>query len=344
MSAVTSALVREDVLVADIDLWKVTTKEKLAGALAAAIYSDIARPRDRAMERALAPFRGLRITPTVTVDPNTGAISFRFNTGAANQDIDQTLERLLELPAELAAEQGKPAVLVFDEFQEVSRIDKDLTKLMRSVFQQQADVSHIYLGSKRHLMEEIFGNADEPFWRSAKQVELGPIPKAPFGDFITKRFADTGKDIEKAVVDRVLQSTGGHPYATQRLCYEIWQRTDAGWAATEEEYGAAFESVLNSEDARFALIWDESAGAQKQMLEALAKDPGRPLRQDYRDRHSLPSAGTVQRAVGALRQRELIGNGNSEPFRVIEPFFAEWLLQNVVGSAVEPDDEESTAA
>ena len=61
-----------------------------------------------------------------------------------------------------------------DEFQEVVEIDPHLPNLMRAVFQQQPEVAHVYLGSKRHVMERIFNDENEPFWRSAKTIELGP--------------------------------------------------------------------------------------------------------------------------------------------------------------------------
>ena len=245
ISAAMRQLIRNDVLVADIDLWKIPTKEKLAEALASAIYTDIARLRDRAAEKAASLFRGLRITPTMTIDPETGGLTFSFSSTAAQPDIDATIERLLELPAELGAEQGKPVVLVLDEFQEVGKIGADLTKLMRSVFQHQSEVSHIYLGSRKHLMEEIFNDEQEPFWRSAKQMELGPIPHDEFSRFVTQRFADTGKKIEKAVVDEVLDETDGHPYATQRLCYEVWQATEHGESAGQPSLRPPFKPSWN---------------------------------------------------------------------------------------------------
>jgi hypothetical protein len=330
VAAVMRELVGQGVLVADIDLWKVPNKEKLAEALAAAIYSDIARLRDRAVEKALAPFRGLRITPTMTIDPDSGRISFKFAAGAEPQDIDATIERLLELPAELAADQGKIAVLVLDEFQEVKGIGNDLTRLMRSVFQLQPNVAHIYLGSKRHLMEEIFNNEDEPFWKSAKQVQLGPIPAGPFSDFIRSRFSESGKGIERGVVQKVVETTGGHPYATQRLCYEIWQRTSPRASAGEDEYGLAFQSVLNAEDSHFGLVWEDSSKAQQLLLLALATAPGRPFTQSYRTTHSLPAASSVQRAIEGLTNRELIQRDRDGVYRIMEPFLAEWLRQNVV--------------
>ena len=58
------------------------TKEKLAEKLAKAIHEGIASPLYRARERALGVFRGLRITPTVTIDPEDSSVSFGFEPDA----------------------------------------------------------------------------------------------------------------------------------------------------------------------------------------------------------------------------------------------------------------------
>ena len=160
-------------LVAEVNLWFTPTKERLAGRLAREV-ADILGLAGKAREIARA-FAGLRITPTITIDPNDGSLSFSFAAGHASQDVDDTIEHLLRMLAETAVGRKRPVVLIMDEFQEIAEIDPGLTKLLRSVFQEQPEVSHVYLGSKRHLMERIFNDANEPFWRSAKRVELGPI-------------------------------------------------------------------------------------------------------------------------------------------------------------------------
>ena len=78
--------------------------------------------------------------------------------------------------------------LVFDEFQEMVRIDPTLIALMRSVFQEQPEVSHVCAGSGRHLTRQIFSDENDPFWRSAKQVELGVIHPQVLGAFIAEPF------------------------------------------------------------------------------------------------------------------------------------------------------------
>ena len=263
-------LVRADVLVGQVNLMRTPTKEKLAEKLAGVVYEDIAGPLTRARDFGARLFRGLRITPTMTVDPEDGSLSFSFAAG------------------------------------------------------HQPEVAHFYLGSKRHMMQRIYNDEQEPFWRSAKKVELGPIAPEPFAVFITQRFAATGRRIAPEVVDRVLVTTGGHPYATQELCYFLWEETPGRQAATPARLDVALAKVLRSEHTHFSLLWDRAASAQKVVLQALAREPGRPLSQDYGRRHRLPSASSTQKALEALERDELVGRDHGRAW-IAEPFLAEWI-------------------
>ena len=113
----------EQVLVAQVDLMTTPTKESLAAALAKSIYEQIASPLERVRERALAPFRGLRMQPVINVNPEDGNFSFSFAIAQRPAEIDATLERLFELPAELSSVRGRRVALVMDEFQEIVDID-----------------------------------------------------------------------------------------------------------------------------------------------------------------------------------------------------------------------------
>src|SRR4051812_27350955 len=61
-------------LVAYCDLMRTPTKERLASALARTIYTDIASPVGHAFERAADLFRGLRVRPSIEVDPEDGSL------------------------------------------------------------------------------------------------------------------------------------------------------------------------------------------------------------------------------------------------------------------------------
>jgi hypothetical protein len=322
---VAEELAKEDVLVAQVDLMRTPTKDQLAAKLAKTIHDELATRLWNARER-LKVFAGLRLNPTITVNPNDGSVSFRFDARAAAEDIDATLEELLTMIGRIATDRGRRVVLVLDEFQEVVDIDPALIKLMRSVFQEQPDVAHIYLGSKRHMMRRIFNDENEPFWRSAKQTELDVIPPDLFSPYALAKFVETGKKLRPDACARALELTGGHPYATQELLYFLWEATPAGMAAEVATIDAALDATLRSEHSHFSLIWDGVPGAQKRVLQALAQEqPGRPLSSDYQRRHSLPATPTVQTALNALERAELVGRLRRGEYRIAEPFLTEWI-------------------
>jgi hypothetical protein len=322
-------LLAQDVLVAHVDLMAAATKERLAEKLAKTIYDDLASRLDRARDWALGLFRGLRITPRVTVDPADGSLAFGFEAGHAPPDVDATLERLFELPGELGAERGRRVALVLDEFQEVVELDPHLPKLMRSAFQQQPEVAHVYLGSKRHMMERIFNDENEPFWRSAKQMELSVIASQLFVSYLEARFRETGKTIEGRAAERILELTGGHPYATQELGYFTWEQTPPGGTAAPGHVEAGLAGVLRSEHAHFSLVWERASRTQRLVLTALAAEPGRPYTGDYRRRYRLPAATNVQKALTALTQQELVAKSGRGDYAIAEPFLGEWIRRTL---------------
>jgi len=319
---------RRKTLVGYCDLMMTPTKERLAAALAKTIYSDIASPVGQAFERAADLFRSLRVRPTIEVDPSDGSLRFSFQVGRRRTDIDDTIERLLELLGELAAERKRRVVIVFDEFQEIIALDKRFPNLLRAVFQAQPEVSHVYLGSKRHLLERIFNDRNEPFWRSAKQLEIGPIAPATFAPFLSDRFAATGKGIADDALQLLLEVTAGHPYGTQELAYFVWELVPAGGEASATDIEDAVARVVRSEHNHFAQLWDDAPRAQRLMLLALADEPTRSVYSaDYHERHELPATPTLQTALAALVRKEIVGRGEEREYRIIEPFLSEWLLR-----------------
>jgi hypothetical protein len=323
----TDDLTRAGELVAvQVDLMTAPSKEKLAEKLAGSIYENVATPLERARERATAVFQGLRVTPRITLDPGDGSLGFSFEASREAADIDATVERLLELPGELAAGRNVRAALVFDEFQEVVGLDPRLPALMRAVFQRQPAVARVYLGSKRSMLTSIFSDENEPLWRSAKQIELDVIEPAAFAPFIATRFEGTDRFVDDDVVARILSITGGHPYATQELCYFLWEQAAEGRPAHAAQLDTALEAVLRSEHAHFSRIWDKAARSHRLVLQALARDPDRPISEDYRRRHGLPSDATTRKALRVLADDELVVR-SARGYRISEPFLARWVAR-----------------
>jgi uncharacterized protein len=321
----------DGVLVAYCDLLRTPTKERLAAALAKTIADDLASPVGQALERAGALFRGLRVRPVIELDPDDGSIRFTFDAARRQADIDDTLEKLLELPGRLAAERGRKVVLVFDEFQEIVGLDARFPNLLRAVFQTQPEVGHVYLGSSRHVLESIFNNRNEPFWRSAKRLELGRIPAAPFAKFVRARFVATERDADDEALARLTDIARGHPYATQELAYFTWELVPSGFAAHATDVDRALEAVLRSEHNSLSRIWESATRNERLVLLALAEEPAFLYSDHARRRHGLPPATFVQRALKALIREDVVEKEEDGRYRIAEPFLPEWIAREQAG-------------
>jgi DNA-binding IclR family transcriptional regulator len=64
------------------------------------------------------------------------------------------------------------------------------------------------------------------------------------------------------------------------------------------------------------------------VLQALAQEPLHAITSaDVRRRHGLPGSSSVQRALDALQQDELVAKERPGAYRIAEPFLREWVLR-----------------
>ncbi len=317
----------QKVLVAYLDLFRAPTKERFADLLASAVFSGLINPVERVLKDAIGFFQRLPIQPKVSIDP-TGMPAFEFSAGQRSRDIDQAIEALLALPGRLAAERHRAVAVVFDEFQEILSIDPRLPGVMRAVFQTQGDVAHVFLGSKRHLMQDVFAGQHQPLYKMAKPISLRPIEPDAFASFIRARFSETLVPIDEAAIRRVLAITGGHPHDTQELCYFLWSLAQGGHpssAVREEVVDAALAQVLDAESAHYTTVWEALSAHQRLVLLALAAESGPAFSESYRRRHRLGAASSMQRSLARLVERELIDRSASGEYVVADVFFREWI-------------------
>jgi AAA+ ATPase superfamily predicted ATPase len=316
----------EGALVAYMDLFRTPTKELLAEHLANAIYDGLVSAPEKAWKKTVDVFKSLPISPKFTLGQD-GTPVMEFGLGERARDADRLIESLLSLPGKIARDRKKRVVLVMDEFQEVVSIDPSLPARMRAIFQLQPDVSHVFLGSKRHLMQKVFTEVNEPMYKLAKPLPLAPISDEAFAHFIRGRFEGTGLSIDDAAIAAILSTTEGHPHDTQELCYFAWSLAQAGQAPVDRPLIArALQRVLAAEDARYKTLWDSLPAGSKLILTALATDEQAAIfAESYRRRHRLGAASSVQRAVTRLLESDVIETTRDGTYRIPDAFLRAWL-------------------
>ena len=138
-----------------------------------------------------------RVTPTISVNPVSNAIEVSFQ---PRINSDTVLEDAMSMLAKVA-DKDKRLVVVLDEFQEITSIDKGLDKKLRSIMQLQQNINYIFLGSQESMMAEIFEHKKSPFYHFGMLMRLNNIPESDFQEYLTTRL----KPILEEKADAVTQ-------------------------------------------------------------------------------------------------------------------------------------------
>lgn len=318
----------EGLLTCYIDLFKVTSQETFIAAYA----REVARLQGGRIQTMLKKIRDLlpRLVPKVVMKGEKVdlEVEFEFDPRA---DKGPLFDDLFEAVATMSLQTGKKAVVVFDEFQEITGWDVkgQIERQMRTHFQMHESVSYIFMGSKRHLMQELFRNKNRPFYRFGKHFPLGKIPKDEFAEFIQRHFEETGYQTDLDAIREILHVADDHPYYTQLLCHILWDRKRQEKVIAKEDIYLAVQEVFMREAHAFHDIWDMLPLKSRQLLVALAKEDSpqvRPFSSGFLQKHNLGSASSVQRAITRLLEEEVLEKTNGG-YQFTDVFFKRWLRQ-----------------
>lgn len=329
MFKVMETLRKKGVICAYVDLYPATNKAKFANILATGIAKSKVGKLDEILQtiRDLIPPVKLTIRPEGTSEFE-GGVELELSKG--KEDIDANLTKLYDLPEKVAKKKNKKMVVVFDEFQEITKIDgKEIEANLRSKLQQHKNVSYVFMGSQRHLLDQMFNDKNRALYRSGKPFNLKRISEDEFSDFIKNRFKAGEVTISTKVITTILQLTQCHPYYTQQLCHEIWNlcMSKSSKNVKDDYVSEAIEQVMKNQNYAYTAMWDSTKGKQRALLMAMATSEEKEIfSSDFREDHSLGAPSTVARAAEYLEEKGLIEKDGKD-YVVSDTFFQEWIKQ-----------------
>jgi len=311
-----------------IDLWPTDGEPSFVAAAARAIAESMSGTAAQLLEVAKQFFS--RLMPSVTTDAEgRPRVTFGLNMAAQPR---LEIEEVLAAPARIAERGKRKVVIVFDEVQQVLEYESDLVeRRLRSAIQKHQDVSYIFLGSRKHLIQKMFLDRSRPLYRAAGHYPLMPIATEHWIPFIARKFREGEKPIAEAAIRRICQLTEGHPFYTQHLCHALWELCEPGRAAAGSLIEAAMKVLLDRESYAYTALWESLPLNQKRLLKGLASEGAgvKPFAGAFISRHGLGSASNSQRAVQSLLHRDLIDRDNGS-FLISDRFFRIWIAQTQV--------------
>jgi ATP-dependent protease HslVU (ClpYQ) peptidase subunit len=319
----------EDFLTARIDVYPVSSERDFVQRLSDGIIRGIGRGANSTTvgKRLLGLFTRISPRMEITSDGVKASASIDPNVPATIviDDVLSSLYRYVE-------RQHRRACIVLDEFQEIAALEesKTIEGTLRSFVQEHSSVSFLFLGSRRHILTDMFSDKSRPFYRSSLVYPLGKIPESAFASFIAERFAATGKNCPADVATSIYRSANGFSWYVQGLAMIAWNTTQPGGSCTAQHVEAACQTMLNMQAPEFEATLSALPPGQKAVLKALAAQPSKSLYgADYPLNRQL-SPGGIQKALKALVKLDFVEEDQQGVYSVVDPFMARWLA---LGSA-----------
>jgi len=256
------------------------------------------------------------------IDPMTGNPTFGLQLGDI-ASADYTLEEIFQC----LEQADKPCIVAIDEFQQITNYpEKNVEALLRSYIQRTTNISFIFAGSERHIMQEMFQIESRPFYYSAEMMELNAIKKEVYVPFIMQKFEEKHRKIDLNLVENVYDLFNGHTFYVQKTFNEAFLNTPKRGACTIKTISESIETLLEIYSPFFKVMLSEMPEKQKEVFYSIALDGSAEAitSAEFIDRHSLSSASSVQAASKRLLDRDLITKEGKE-YRLTDRLFSLWI-------------------
>jgi len=311
--------------VAFVDLFRLSSKQEFAQVMINACLAN----RSGITKTVSTLKDGLKkIAGTAKLRAKMQDLDIEFALDLMDKEIkaDELLHYAFQLPDKLSKKDNKKLIVVFDEFQEVIRIaGEDILKVMRSYFQMQEKVTYLFLGSKEGLMNTIFGDKKQAFYRFATMLPIPPITNDAWEKYIRRKFEDNKIMLNSMSIDELLRLSGGHPQDTMLLCNEIYYVMLESRAnqLTIDFVKMGYKRALLTLSAIFDAILDELGKFPNVMLVLVSLAKGRRI-------YSLNKhPQEIKNAIDLLAKKAIIEKTERGKYKFVEPMFQDYLLNKI---------------
>jgi hypothetical protein len=264
------------------------------------------------------------IRPKLTFD-SQGKPEFGIDLMESKVSVE-TLSEVLDLPEKIT-HSGKKTVVIFDEFQEITKLNKyGFENLLRSKIQQQQQVNYLFLGSRTHLLSDMFNNKNRAFYNSASHIQLSTLPHEDTVTFLQEKMGNSGIKIDQPTALFIIEQTGDIPYYIQLLAAEIWQyMINSETFVTKDIVLLCTKRIVELKQDYYFELFDRQSVMQKQLLKALSQSGESVFSAEYAKRFRLSTTSTTQKAILVLMDSGIIDKTDNTYF-ISDPFFKRFLL------------------
>lgn len=239
---------------------------------------------------------------------------------------DAQIREFLNLPERIATDLNCHIVLYFEQFQDIILFeDPDrIFSLFEREWSRHTHVSYVVTGERKNAMDEIF-EVKKYFYNLVDKIDVVPIEKRIFVDYIIKGFLKGGKVIRPEQAGYIYDTLEGDPWYAQHLasiCYEM----TIGYLE-DKTIDEALQNLINLHDFSFHTIAFGLSKHQLRFIKAVLNGVRKFSSADILDKYKLNSSANVNRLKEALQKKEIITYNGKKEIVVMDPLLKHWFIK-----------------
>lgn len=247
------------------EVFDITSAEEFAAHLLKALANSQTGDIKTVLKQLASLFKRTRVEPTV--DPTT--LKYSIKPVVRSLTFEEMMEDFFESIFELS--KSTKVVVAIDEFQQIALVKNvKIDAVLRKYMQEEHPISYIFLGSKRHTLNELF-EYKSPLFEMATPMELGPLDAQEI-----HAYASQYLNISLEMVHRIHAMCEGETKLMQHVLHII-HRDHTTEAVNDETLREALQEIISAKSTSYRIVYDALSLNQKKALKILSKERGKNM-------------------------------------------------------------------
>ncbi len=243
-----------------IDIFNIITAQDFANLLLKGITDAQKGDVAKSIKWLSSLFKRTRVEPTF--DPNTGKMGIKpvVSNLSFEELIDDAFNALFEMSKK------KNIAIAIDEFQQISTIkDKKIDALIRKYMQEDHNISYIFLGSKRNILNTLFAYK-APLFEMATPMSLKSISVEDIFSYAKKHLK-----ISKELIEDIYFIADGETKLIQMILHKAYLENTTTKKIDKEMIKRYIEEILVSKNDHYKSLFELFSTNQKKAFKLLSK-------------------------------------------------------------------------
>ena len=300
-----------------IDIFATKNLQDFTEMFGAAVISALAKKEKSFMQKATSLLGSLR--PVFSSDPFTGMPKMSITVDPSRSQL--TIKQIFDLLAGTRHD----IYIAIDEFQQIANYPETGTEaLLRSHIQFANGVHFIFAGSRFHLMTEMFGSPQRPFFQSTEMMGLDPLDREVYYQFANQFFEKKRGSLDQAAFNYLYDCFEGHTWYIQSVLNRLYE--NCVHVKSINDVNREIVHLVESKSPQYESMAQFLSSNQFNLLKAIASEGivDKPTGGKFIRHHNLTSASVVQSSLRGLLEKEIVYR-TRRGYIIYDRFMSIWL-------------------